>query len=120
MHDGKKTQYAGPRTRNGRRRQCRPARPAARAGGARAAERRKGDLALRDAWLSRQHARQIGVTRPLLYRYFPGNETPIDRVYDEIDMRIPDWKKLIADRTLSLQERLVAFSCAHPHSVTAS
>ncbi|WP_431020787.1 TetR/AcrR family transcriptional regulator [Burkholderia cepacia] len=58
---------------------------------------------------TRELARQIGVTQPLLYRYFPSKEALIDRVYDEIYTWNPDWEKLIADRTVSLQERLVAF-----------
>ncbi|WP_334052449.1 TetR/AcrR family transcriptional regulator [Burkholderia cepacia] len=58
---------------------------------------------------TRELARQIGVTQPLLYRYFPSKEALIDRVYDEIYTWNPDWEKLIGDRTVSLQERLVAF-----------
>ncbi|WP_322080969.1 TetR/AcrR family transcriptional regulator [Burkholderia sp. BCC1972] len=58
---------------------------------------------------TRELARQIGVTQPLLYRYFPSKEALIDRVYDEIYTWNPDWEKMIADRKVPLQERLVAF-----------
>ncbi|WP_423372290.1 TetR/AcrR family transcriptional regulator [Burkholderia sp. LMG 32019] len=66
---------------------------------------------------TRELARQIGVTQPLLYRYFPSKEALIDRVYDEIYTWNPDWEKLIADRTVSLQERLVAFYRAYAQTI---
>ncbi|NTZ85577.1 TetR/AcrR family transcriptional regulator [Burkholderia metallica] len=58
---------------------------------------------------TRELARQIGVTQPLLYRYFPSKEALIDRVYDEVYTWNPDWEKLIADRAVPLQQRLVMF-----------
>ncbi|HEF5153441.1 bacterial regulatory s, tetR family protein [Burkholderia multivorans] len=66
---------------------------------------------------TRELARQIGVTQPLLYRYFPSKEALIDRVYDEIYTWNPDWEKLIADRTVPLQERLVAFYRAYAQTI---
>ncbi|MDI7047032.1 TetR/AcrR family transcriptional regulator, partial [Escherichia coli] len=33
---------------------------------------------------TRELARQLGVTQPLLYRYFPSKEALIDRVYEEV------------------------------------
>lgn len=66
---------------------------------------------------TRELARQIGVTQPLLYRYFPSKEALIDRVYDEIYTWNPDWEKLIADRTVSLQDRLVAFYRAYAQTI---
>ncbi|WP_309936358.1 MULTISPECIES: TetR/AcrR family transcriptional regulator [unclassified Caballeronia] len=58
-------------------------------------------------------ARQIGVTQPLLYRYFPSKEALIDRVYSEIYRWDPLWDALIADRTVDLQARLTAFYQAY-------
>ncbi|WP_431823001.1 TetR/AcrR family transcriptional regulator [Burkholderia sp. F1] len=66
---------------------------------------------------TRELARQIGVTQPLLYRYFPSKEALIDRVYDEIYTWNPDWEKLIADRSVPLQERLVAFYRSYSHTI---
>ncbi|MBY4803080.1 TetR/AcrR family transcriptional regulator [Burkholderia cepacia] len=66
---------------------------------------------------TRELARQIGVTQPLLYRYFPSKEALIDRVYDEVYTWNPDWEKLIADRTVSLQERLVTFYRSYAQTI---
>lgn len=66
---------------------------------------------------TRELARQIGVTQPLLYRYFPSKEALIDRVYDEVYTWNPDWEKMIADRTVPLQERLVAFYRAYAQTI---
>ncbi|WP_415914562.1 TetR/AcrR family transcriptional regulator [Paraburkholderia sp. J41] len=62
---------------------------------------------------TRELARQIGVTQPLLYRYFPSKEALIDRVYNEIYRWDPSWDALIADRTVDLQTRLTAFYQAY-------
>lgn len=58
---------------------------------------------------TRELARQIGVTQPLLYRYFPSKEALIERVYQEIYRWDPQWEKQIADRTLPLDQRLARF-----------
>ncbi|MEI5998380.1 TetR/AcrR family transcriptional regulator [Paraburkholderia bengalensis] len=58
---------------------------------------------------TRELARQLGVTQPLLYRYFPSKEALIDRVYDEVYQWDSSWEKLILDRTIPIQERMVRF-----------
>ncbi|MBN3786417.1 TetR/AcrR family transcriptional regulator [Burkholderia sp. Ac-20353] len=58
---------------------------------------------------TRELAREIGVTQPLLYRYFPSKDALIDRVYSEIYKWDPTWEKQISDRSIPLQERLSAF-----------
>jgi AcrR family transcriptional regulator len=58
---------------------------------------------------TRELARQIGVTQPLLYRYFPSKDALIERVYQEIYRWDPDWEKQIGDRTLPLDQRLARF-----------
>lgn len=55
---------------------------------------------------TRELAKQIGVTQPLLYRYFPSKEALVDRVYREIYQWNPEWERLIADRSIPLRERL--------------
>ena len=58
---------------------------------------------------TRELAKRLGITQPLLYRYFPSKESLIERVYHEVYIKRwqPHWDTLIIDRTLSLEERLV-------------
>ena len=58
---------------------------------------------------TRELARQLGVTQPLLYRYFPSKEALIDRVYEEVYQWDTGWEKLIKDRSVPIQERMVRF-----------
>ena len=68
---------------------------------------------------TRHLARELGITQPLLYRYFPSKEVLIDRVYDEVFMRRwnPEWEGLIIDRDRSLEERLTRFYSAYAAAV---
>lgn len=60
---------------------------------------------------TRELAARIGITQPLLYRYFPSKEALLDRVYEEIyvDPWHKDWEEALMDRTVSLEDRLVRF-----------
>ena len=58
---------------------------------------------------TRELAKELGVTQPLLYRYFESKEALIDRVYSEVFKWRREWEKLIADRSVGLTERLYAF-----------
>lgn len=58
---------------------------------------------------TRELARQLDVTQPLLYRYFPSKEALIDRVYDEVYRWDTSWETMIKDRSQPLQSRLVHF-----------
>jgi len=58
---------------------------------------------------TRELARQLGVTQPLLYRYFPSKDALIDKVYDEVYRWDPAWEKLIKDRSIPLQSRMEQF-----------
>lgn len=60
---------------------------------------------------TRELARRLGVTQPLLYRYFPSKQDLISAVYEEVYLRRwkPEWEALIADRSRPLRERLVEF-----------
>ncbi|WP_244896620.1 TetR/AcrR family transcriptional regulator [Paraburkholderia phenazinium] len=58
---------------------------------------------------TRELARQLGVTQPLLYRYFPSKEALIDRVYEEVYQWDTSWEKLIKDRSVPIQARMVRF-----------
>lgn len=57
---------------------------------------------------TRDLAKELGVTQPLLYRYFPTKEALVDRVYDEVFVRRwnPEWEEWLADRSQPLDQRL--------------
>lgn len=57
---------------------------------------------------TRDLASEIGITQPLLYRYFPTKEALIDSVYEEVFVRRwnPEWEEWLADRTQPLETRL--------------
>jgi len=60
---------------------------------------------------TRELARRLGVTQPLLYRYFPSKQDLISEVYDAVYVRRwnPEWEALLADRSRPLRERLIEF-----------
>jgi AcrR family transcriptional regulator len=60
---------------------------------------------------TRELARKLGVTQPLLYRYFPSKDELIREVYRAmfLDRWNPDWDGLLGDRTLSIRTRLERF-----------
>ena len=60
---------------------------------------------------TRELAKRLGITQPLLYRYFPTKRDLIDRVFREIYLNRldPDWSELLADRSRPLADRLVEF-----------
>lgn len=60
---------------------------------------------------TRELAREIGITQPLLYRYFPSKEALIDRVYAEVFSWRPAWESDLTDRKVPLLERLRRFYC---------
>lgn len=53
-------------------------------------------------------ARELGITQPLLYNYFPTKEALLDRVYDEVFVRRwdPVWEDWLADGSQPLADRL--------------
>lgn len=57
---------------------------------------------------TRDLANELGITQPLLYRYFPTKDALVDRVYDEIFVRRwnPEWEEWLADRSVPLASRL--------------
>ena len=68
---------------------------------------------------TRELAERIGITQPLLYRYFPSKENLIERVYQEVYVQRwkPEWEILISDRNLSLEDRLCSFYKSYAQSV---
>jgi AcrR family transcriptional regulator len=60
---------------------------------------------------TRELTRRIGVSQPLLYRYFPSKQSLIDAVFDSVFMRRfnAQWIADLKDRSVPLRERLFAF-----------
>lgn len=56
-------------------------------------------------------AKKLGVTQPLLYRYFPSKEDLISEVYDAVYVKRwkPEWEPILRDRNRPLQDRLNEF-----------
>ena len=66
---------------------------------------------------TRELAARLGVTQPLIYRYFPSKQALIDRVYEEVYLNRWDTarEQALHDRALPLRDRLVNF---YHHYVT--
>lgn len=60
---------------------------------------------------TRELTRRIGVSQPLLYRYFPSKRELIDAVFEEVFLsRLDDeWIARLRDRSVPLRERLMRF-----------
>jgi AcrR family transcriptional regulator len=64
---------------------------------------------------TRDLARRLGVTQPLLYRYFPSKNDLIKEVYRTVYLEPfdPGWEKLLTDRSRPLRDRLREFYSAY-------
>ncbi len=64
---------------------------------------------------TRALARRLGVTQPLLYRYFPSKDDLIKEVYRTVYLEPLEtgWEKLLADRSRPIRERLQEFYDAY-------
>ena len=53
---------------------------------------------------TRDLAKRIGITQPLLYRYFPNKDDLIERVFKEVYLNwiIPDWSINLKKRSIPL------------------
>ncbi len=60
---------------------------------------------------TRELARKLGVTQPLLYRYFPSKDDLIEAVYRSVflDRWNFEWESLLADRSMPIRQRLELF-----------
>lgn len=56
-------------------------------------------------------AERLGITQPLLYRYFPSKEDLLEQVYEDLYLKRwkKEWETLIADRSLPIAERFRHF-----------
>lgn len=68
---------------------------------------------------TRQLADRLGITQPLLYRYFRTKQELIERVYEEVYIRRwnSKWGQLIKDRDRLLKDRLVDFYKQYAHAI---
>src|ERR1700710_505876 len=68
---------------------------------------------------TRALARRLGVTQPLLYRYFPSKDDLIKEVYRTVylDPLETGWEKLLVDRTRPLRDRLQEFYRAYTDAI---
>lgn len=60
---------------------------------------------------TRELSARLGITQPLLYRYFSSKQELIDRVYQTVfeGRWNPDWIRLLQDRSVPLRDRLIEF-----------
>jgi AcrR family transcriptional regulator len=56
-------------------------------------------------------ARRIGITQPLLYKYFPTKDALVERIYERLIPQNwnPSWELLLDDDSIPLRQRLKAF-----------
>jgi AcrR family transcriptional regulator len=68
---------------------------------------------------TRALARRLGVTQPLLYRYFPSKDDLIKEVYRTVylDPLETGWEKLLTDRARPLRDRLQEFYRAYTDAI---
>ncbi|WP_296446405.1 TetR/AcrR family transcriptional regulator [Rhodoferax sp. UBA5149] len=60
---------------------------------------------------TRDLAKEIGITHPLLYHYFPTKKALIERVYQEVYLGRwkQEWEEWLDDRSTPLEEKLTRF-----------
>lgn len=60
---------------------------------------------------TRELAKRLNVTHPLLFRYFPNKDALIERVYQEVYLGRwnPYWEMIIADRSIPIRDRMIQF-----------
>ena len=64
---------------------------------------------------TRDLARALGITQPLLFKYFPSKAELLEAVYAEVylDRMSPEWPVMLADRSRPLRERMLTFYDAY-------
>ncbi|MDB5899466.1 MAG: Transcriptional regulatory protein [Ramlibacter sp.] len=67
----------------------------------------------------RELAAAIGVTHTLVYHYFPTKRALVDRVYQDVfaGRWKPEWEKLLDDRRIQVEEKLVRFYVEYARTV---
>jgi AcrR family transcriptional regulator len=70
---------------------------------------------------TRELAKRLNVTHPLLFRYFPSKEALIERVYQEVYVGRwnPYWELIIEDRSIPIRSRMVQFYKLYAKTILA-
>ena len=60
---------------------------------------------------TRELSERLGITQPLLYRYFPSKEVLMEEVFEIVflDSWRPGWDRLLSNQGIPLQARLIEF-----------
>lgn len=60
---------------------------------------------------TRELSVRLGITQPLIYRYFSSKQRLLDAIFEELFVKRwdPQWKSLIADASIPLEERIARF-----------
>ncbi len=60
---------------------------------------------------TRELANHLGISQSLLYRYFATKEELVEKIYERVYLGRwnPEWDEILADRQLSLQDRLETY-----------
>ena len=68
---------------------------------------------------TRELAKRLDVTQPLLYRYFASKDDLISEVYETVYVRRwrPEWDEILTDRGSPLRERMIRFYHAYTEVV---
>ena len=68
---------------------------------------------------TRELARRVKVTHPLLFRYFTNKDALIERVFQEVYLGgwNPRWELIINDRSTPLEERLIRFYTVYAKTI---
>ncbi len=71
------------------------------------------------ALTTRELARELRITQPLLYRYFPSKQHLIEQVYERVFLSRwnPQWELWLADRSRSFRDRLVQYFVDYTHAI---
>lgn len=69
---------------------------------------------------TRELAKNLGVTQPLLYRYFRTKDALIERVYEEVFASVwnSNWTDWLEDRSVAIEDRLQQFYRSYARSIT--
>ena len=68
---------------------------------------------------TRELARRLGITQPLLFRYFPTKEALIERVYQEVYLKPwkRGWEDDLIDRSVALEDRLCRYYADYTRTI---
>ncbi len=68
---------------------------------------------------TRELSQRVGVTQPLLYKYFDSKASLLEAVFERVymDRLSADWPRLITDRSHPIRDRMISFYVAYADAV---